>query len=92
MGFTCFVFFFYSQTRQLTADGRAISSTAEAEQALASLESLRSHKLYNNLTEHILTAYSFIANPLHSLKDGPQFVANLVRRLFPDEKALLIVA
>ena len=92
----CFPFWFtlFSsfQTKQQAPGGRVISSTAEAEQALTNLESLRVNKQYTSLAEHIMEAHSFIANPLHSLMEGPQFVAKLVRQLFPNDRALAIVA
>lgn len=69
-----------------------VSSTAEAEQALTNLETLRVNKQYSGLAEQIIEAHSFIANPLHSLMEGPQFIMKLVQRLFPDEKALAIIA
>lgn len=72
--------------------GRIVSSTAEAEQALTNLETLRFNKQYTVLAEQIIEAHTFIANPLHSLMEGPQFVVKLVRQLFPDEKALAIIA
>lgn len=80
------------QTKQLAPGGRVISSTAEAEQALNNLESLRVNKQYTSLAEHIMEAYSFIANPLHSLMEGPQFVVKLVRQLYPNDRSLAIVA
>lgn len=80
------------QTKQQAPGGRVISSTAEAEQALTNLESLRVNKHYTSLAEHIMEAHSFIANPLHSLMEGPQFVSKLVRQLFPNDRALSIVA
>ena len=72
--------------------GRIVSSTAEAEQALTNLEALRFNKQYTVLAEQIIEAHTFIANPLHSLMEGPQFVVKLVRQLFPDERALAIIA
>ena len=80
------------QTKQLAPGGRIISSTAEAEQALNNLETLRVNKQYTSLAEHIMEAYSFIANPLNSLMEGPQFVVMLVRKLFPNDRALYIIA
>lgn len=80
------------RTKQLAPGGRVISSTAEAEQALNNLETLRVNKQYASLAEHIMEAYSFIANPLNSLMEGPQFVVMLVRRLFPNDRALAIIA
>jgi len=80
------------RTKQQASGGRVISSTAEAEQALSNLESLRINKQYTSLAECILEAHTFIANPLHSLMEGPQFVAKLVRQLFPNDRALAIVA
>lgn len=88
-GFNLFSSF---QTKQQASGGRVISSTAEAEQALNNLESLRVNKQYTSLAECILEAHTFIANPLHSLMEGPQFVAKLVRQLFPNDRALAIVA
>jgi len=79
-------------TKQLAPGGRIVSSTPEAEQALNNLEALRVNKQYNVLAEQIIDAYSFIANPLHSLMEGPQFVVKLVRQLFPSERALAIIA
>ena len=87
-----FTLFSTFQTKQQAPGGRVISSTAEAEQALTNLESLRVNKQYTSLAEHIMEAHSFIANPLHSLMEGPQFVAKLVRQLFPNDRALAIVA
>lgn len=83
---------FSFQTKQLAPGGRIVSSTAEAEQALSNLETLRVNKQYTVLAEHILEAHSFIANPLHSLMEGPQFVVKLVRQLFPGDRALAIIA
>lgn len=80
------------KTKQSAPGGRVVSSTAEAEQALTSLETLRSNKHYSALGEHIIQAHSFIANPLHSLMDGPQFVVTLVQQLFPNERALVVMA
>ena len=92
----CLMFFFFFvlswQTKQLAPGGRVISSTAEAEQALNNLETLRVNKQYASLAEHIMEAYSFIANPLNSLMEGPQFVVMLVRKLFPNDRALDIIA
>ena len=94
--FVCFTSLFnlFStfQTKQQAPGGRVISSTAEAEQALTNLESLRVNKHYTSLVELIMEAHSFIANPLHSLMEGPQFVSKLVRQLFPNDRALSIVA
>nr|XP_058943375.1 ectopic P granules protein 5 homolog [Pocillopora verrucosa] len=78
--------------KQLAPGGRVISSTAEAEQALNNLETLRVNKQYASLAEHIMEAYSFIANPLNSLMEGPQFVVMLVRKLFQNDRALDIIA
>jgi len=80
------------QTKQQASGGRVISSTADAEQALTNLESLRVNKHYMSLAEFILEAHTFIANPLHSLMEGPQFVTKLVQQLFPNDRALAIVA
>ena len=80
------------QTKQQASGGRVVSSTADAEQALTNLESLRVNKHYMSLAECILEAHTFIANPLHSLMEGPQFVTKLVQQVFPNDRALAIVA
>lgn len=87
-----FVLVFPFQSKQLAPGGRIVSSTADAEQALSNLESLRVNKQYSSLAENIMEAHSFIANPLHSLMEAPQFVVKLVRQLFPNNRALAIVA
>lgn len=83
--------FFGFQTKQMAPGRRVVSSTPEAEQALTNLEILRSNKQYTGLAEQIVQAHSFIANPLHSLIEGPELVTILAQQLFPNEKALVIM-
>lgn len=83
--------FYFVKAKQLAPGGRIVTSTAEAEQALSNLEALRVSKQYASLAEYIIEAHSFIANPLHSLMEGPKFVVKLVQQLFPDERALDII-
>lgn len=82
---------FWFQAKQPAPGRRVVSSTPEAEQALTNLEVLRSNKHYVGLAEQIVQAHSFIANPLHSLIEGPEFVTTLAQQLFPNEKALVIM-
>ncbi|XP_048581759.1 ectopic P granules protein 5 homolog isoform X2 [Nematostella vectensis] len=79
------------KSKQKNESGRTITSTAEAESALAALEALRSNKHYSQLVSHITEMHSFIANPLHSLRDGPAMVARLATDLYPEQPALRIM-
>lgn len=79
------------KAKQPAPGRRVVSSTPEAEQALTNLEILRSNKHYVGLAAQIVQAHSFIANPLHSLIEGPEFVTTLAQQLFPNEKALVIM-
>ena len=56
----------------------------QALDALASLESLRSNKLYQSIKEHVCFASEFTCNPLHSLRETSVLYTRLVTNLFPD--------
>lgn len=82
---------FAFQNKQRNESGRVISSTNEAELALTSLENLRNNKQYNLVSGRITEVYSFIANPLHSLRDGPVLIAHLAVDLYPGQPSLNIM-
>ena len=75
----------------MNASRRLVTATIDAEQAVSNLESLRSNKHYSCLAETIVYVHSFITNPLHSLRDGPQLLARITRQLFPEYAALSIL-
>lgn len=79
------------QSKQRNESGRVVSSTNEAELALSSIENLRSNKQYHLVSGRITELYSFIANPLHSLREGPTLVARLAVDLYPGCTALNIM-
>jgi hypothetical protein len=60
-----------------------ILPTQQALEALKSLESLRTNKMYFDIKDQLHYACEFIANPVHSFRDALPFFNQLVNKLFP---------
>ncbi|XP_064630038.1 ectopic P granules protein 5 homolog isoform X2 [Lineus longissimus] len=70
-------------TSSKNTQGQIVPSQ-QALEAVKSLESLRTNKMYLDIKDQLAYACEFIANPLHSLRDARPFFTQLVNKLFPN--------
>ncbi|XP_070546998.1 ectopic P granules protein 5 homolog isoform X2 [Ptychodera flava] len=68
-----------------------VHPTPKAQQALATLESLRNNKHYMSLRDSAYLASAFVTDPAHSLRDTSKLIAMLVNNLFPEKNYLAIL-